>query len=458
MIWRLPRHDAGASMDGLHSVCTRSALRVRKYMRDSRTRKIGRLLRDTLISFSIALAALFVTELVLRILYPEKVLEIAKERQKLQNLAFRFHPEYLVALKPNIIKTYKRTSVNGGNVIHWETNSDSFRGPELKPHTGLRVIVYGDSNIQARFSNFDQTFPARLQDYLTSLTRRDVEVVNGGVVGSGPDQVLIRFASEIDKYKPDVVIFHVFADNDFGDIIRNRLFELDAQGELVRTRFRPTVDQELQASTSRFLVVGAAAKVVRVVTGRREAKCPKAPEAWNIPDFLKHADKEYAVYRDRKPRKYSVFADEYDFDIAAHPDSQSATTKVALLDRILMRAKTIADHRGVSIVVLIQPSTRDLTQLRSINYQQLQQYPDYRRDRLTSSVQDICSRHKIHSVNLYPVFSTSNPETLFLKADDHWSDAGQELAARETADYIYRNKLWENRRYTDQPAGSSPAD
>lgn len=173
---------------------------------------------------------LCVAELGLRILYPDKALEIAEQRQRIENVAYRFEPEYLVALKPNLSKTYKRDVANGGDVVRWTTNRTSFRGPELRSEPDMRVIVYGDSNIQARCSKLHQTFPYKLEEYLASLSRRDVEVVNGGIIGSGPDQVLIRFSSEIELYEPDIVIFHVYADNDLGDIVRNRLFELDALG------------------------------------------------------------------------------------------------------------------------------------------------------------------------------------------------------------------------------------
>lgn len=50
-------------------------------------------------------------------------------------------------------------------VTHWSTNSASFRGPEIGEKTGLRIIVYGDSNILifARFSDVENTFPRDLQ-------------------------------------------------------------------------------------------------------------------------------------------------------------------------------------------------------------------------------------------------------------------------------------------------------
>src|SRR5439155_6628510 len=69
-----------------------------------------------------------------------------------------------------------------------------------------------------------------------------IEVINAGVDGFGPDQSLLRFEQEVDVYQPDIVVFHIFADNDFGDIIRNRLFDVDPSGALVKTMHVRTID------------------------------------------------------------------------------------------------------------------------------------------------------------------------------------------------------------------------
>ena len=174
-----------------------------------------------------------------------------------------------------------------------------------------------------------------------------------------------------------------------------------------------------------------------------------APESLSIENEVSKrlalADAEYAVYKEGKP-SFSQFGDHYDLDIALRLNSDAAATKMALLDRILKKAKTIADEKNVEVAVLIQPSSRDLTQNVSMNNNDLQQYPEYRRDRLTSIVDDVCSRYQMHRVNLYPIFFNNSPRTLFFKEnDDHWNDAGQELAARQTADYIYNNILSEVR-------------
>ncbi len=117
--------------------------------------------------------------------------------------------------------------LNGGHTTRWESNSQALRGPE--PHaTDLRVVVYGDSNIMARFSPWDETFTARLETALRNeldstethkRAARQVDVVNAGVDGYGPDQSYLKMRTEMASLRPDIIVLDVFADNDFGDLV-----------------------------------------------------------------------------------------------------------------------------------------------------------------------------------------------------------------------------------------------
>jgi SGNH hydrolase-like domain, acetyltransferase AlgX len=393
-------------------------------------------LRDTLVGLGIALMVLFVVELSLRILYPEKVLQIAEDRRTINDLSFQTDPDYLIALKPGVSKMLP-SGPDNGEIIHWQTNKDGFRGPELKTATRFRVIVYGDSNVQASFSRFEKTFPHRLEEYLAE-TSTDVEVINAGIEGFGPDQNLLRIKKEIGIYHPQIVILHVFADNDFGDIIRNRLFDVDTHGSLVRTRFATGVDPELQYKLPRLLLTRAVQKVFRWIHPTPNPQVFDESNA-TIEDRLSLDKQEYMVYREGRPKAFSVFADHYDTDLALKPESDSATAKVALMAAVLAKVKAVTDNASVAFLVVIEPSSRDLTRNREPNYVDFRHYPGYRPERLSSLVDNICARNGIHRVNLYPVFLKSDPSNLYFLNDDHWNDRGQDLAARKTAEYIRAN-------------------
>jgi len=200
-----------------------------------------RFLRDSIIIFSVTAALLVAIELALRAIYPEKI----QASHLSEPAAYEFSENFLISLKPNVTKDFSRHKLNGGYVSRWWTNNNSFRGPALAKEPPFRIIVYGDSNVQARFSGIVRTFPAQTARYLRELGIPGVEVINAGVVGFGPDQSLIRLKKDAAIYNPDLIIFHIFADNDFGDIIRNRLFELDGTGNLVRTPFEASPEPML---------------------------------------------------------------------------------------------------------------------------------------------------------------------------------------------------------------------
>ena len=84
-------------------------------------------LRDSIIILGISLAALGISELVLRMVFPEKIIN---NSNMLESVAYEFNDDYLISLKPNIAKDFTRTEENGGYITRWKTNNNSFRGSE----------------------------------------------------------------------------------------------------------------------------------------------------------------------------------------------------------------------------------------------------------------------------------------------------------------------------------------
>jgi hypothetical protein len=100
--------------------------------------------------------------------------------------------------------------------------------------------------------------------------------------------------------------------------------------------------------------------------------------------------------------------------------------------------KRTAEEKGAKLLVIIQPSAIDVTPgVTRLNAVYLSRFDEYRADRLTSVIDEICNRNQIDRINLFPLFVRNNPDSLYFKIDTHWNDAGQDLAARETASYIH---------------------
>jgi hypothetical protein len=387
----------------------------------------------------------------------ELLLRATNPNVESRNFAFTFHPEYLIAMKPGLKRSVTKVTRNGEIVTHWNTNADGFRGDEIRREKqGLRIIVYGDSNVFARFSNLEDTFPYRLGKALQRFTPQPIEVINAGVDGFGPDQSLLRFEQEVGVYQPDIVVFHIFADNDFGDLIRNRLFDVDASGALVKTPHVRTVDHCLdpraqpcrprddERATLRDFVSSLrmvqAMLAVSIRLGLVDPPSEPPPEK-KIQYFLAVGRAEYAIYKQGKPRKYSHFADHYDYDVALFPASESSVVKVQLMDALLLKLSQFAQAKHVKLCVLIQPSSRDLTTHLRPNYQDFAKFAAYKNTNLTSAVEKILHARHIPGLNLFETFVKNDPETLFFEEHDHWNEAGQSLAARETALYIHDTLL-----------------
>lgn len=402
-----------------------------------------RIFRDALIILVTSFGLLVGCEIVLRIIFPEK----ARPFRKQKYLAYKFNEDYLFSLKPNLKKRFTRSAVNGGDTIFWKTNEHAFRGNSLRADSQMRIIVYGDSNIQARFSRLENTFAYKLEQYLQADRNEKIEVINAGVIGFGPDQSLIRFAKEVDIYKPNLVLFHIFADNDFGDIIRNRLVELDKYGNLIETSHTKTIDPRLKTKfadvISASLVARAASKVFGLLIPEKTRTAEEL-----IQKYILRAEEEYSVYKQSKPKAFSHLADHYDFDIALFPEAESAKTKIKLMSAVLNKAKAIANSKDVAFMVVIQPSAVDLTTNFKFSYEHLEKYPGYKRTNLTDAVENICIANNINRVNLLGLFRNNHSEDLFFKSDsNHWNDRGQDLAAKETAEYIAQ-KMLKNRQFS----------
>lgn len=393
---------------------------------------IKRHIIDAAIILSVTALLFIAVEFVLRFIYPEKVIEARS--------AYRFDSETLVSLKPGIEKIFERHEVNGGNIITWQTNSQGFRGPELQKNPDLRIMVYGDSNIQARFSEYKNTYPQKLKKYLSEpLNDTSIEVINAGLVGAGPDQSLLRFKRDAKKLNPDMVVFHVFSANDYGDLIKNRLFNLNSDGDVVLSGMPTEVDSEIlnregfKHFVSSLLIVKAAKKFIP------KEKAPElSADDW-LSELLKLNNKYYEVFKNNKPAEFSHFGDYYDLDVATRPDSESSVVKIKLMRGVLLKAYNFAKKNNIKFVVQLQPSAVDLTKNILFSYENLAKFTGYKPTNLTSFIDDFCQSRGIPCINLYDIYQANNPDKLYFKgSNNHWNDAGQDLAAKVSSLYIMK--------------------
>ena len=129
-------------------------------------------------------------------------------------IMYELHPVYLHKIRPNVNKRHILTGPNGNKTIISKYNQFGFRGEETKQDKGqtIRVMVYGDSNITAKFTEHEKTFTEQLERELES-PNRDLEVLNAGVLGYRAPNGLRQLMVQILDLDPDVITVR-FAFND----------------------------------------------------------------------------------------------------------------------------------------------------------------------------------------------------------------------------------------------------
>lgn len=113
------------------------------------------------------------------------------------------------------------------------TNSLGIRGPEPivpKPIGVYRIICLGDEHVFAETIPEYATFCAKLQEYLQSKTRLQIEVINAGVPGYCPLLSYLQVKHRLLGLQPDLIILN-FDMGDIADDYRYRRYtRLDDMG------------------------------------------------------------------------------------------------------------------------------------------------------------------------------------------------------------------------------------
>jgi hypothetical protein len=356
--------------------------------------------------------------------------------------AYQFDERLLFELRPGAVREFTHLPENGGGSIFYRVNSQGFRGDEFQEQSGhARVVVYGDSFIHAEFSELESTFPVQLEERLRGEYGGGVEVINAGVAGYGPDQILRRMESELDDLQPDLVILGLFTGNDFGDLVRNRLYQLDAQGALEEVDYRLTPYRRRQiALDSRELAI---IRLLHTVRSQLSSEVVPAfdPEAWIREALRRHLAEYHSAVIEGDVTVGEFAVDPYSADIALLPDSESARYKVELMERILEGIAAITDSKGVPILVLLIPHPMDLLDgEHASGVVDRSRFPGYGSTHLRDAARMSSESAGLSYIDLFETFRSGDPTVLYLKGgDDHWSDAGQALAADTVASQLIRD-------------------
>jgi len=153
---------------------------------------------------------LVVSELVLRLFYPQ---QLGVWHQTRDGLAIH---------RPN-----SRIKYLGHEVL---INSLGMRDREhsIKKKDGtFRILLLGDSFMEALQVPFDESFPKLLEDRLRESGSQNVEVINVAVSGWGTEDELAYLVRYGKRLEPDLVLVAMTLHNDVSDNLREQFYTLN---------------------------------------------------------------------------------------------------------------------------------------------------------------------------------------------------------------------------------------
>lgn len=365
---------------------------------------------------------------------------------------FQADDKAIFKLIPDRRSTLTRSAANGGETVTHRINSAGFRGEELKL-TGKapRVVVYGDSFIHAPYTADKETFTAVLGEQLSRSVGAEVEMVNAGVSSYGPDQISVKMGIELPSLRPDVAVVAIFAGNDYGDLMRNKMARLDADGALQKNPWRldPAVRERFELSQRESILV----RTLRTALGsfmaaaRRPVDEPtttgNSPMSdWNF--LLRQAEDEYKdfVVSGNDVVK-NTHVDYYSADVALTPTGESARYKTKLMKATLRRIHDVASKSSVPLVFVFIPHPVDVA-VRYDNWAavDLDRYPDYRGRNQTLPLEEAALSAGVPFVSLFDAYRAAGANALyFQRNDDHWNVAGQKMAAELVSKVVAQELL-----------------
>lgn len=367
---------------------------------------------------------------------------------------YRADPVLLYALLPNVSNAKPVSTSEGRRLVVSRVDSRGFRGPEIvEPKRAPRIVVYGDSFVFAEDVELPETFVVRLGAELGGSV--PPETINAGVVGYGPDQCCLRLEREIDPLAPDLVVLVLCASNDFGDLVRNKIFSVDSDGNarLNRYELEPALVEEFEEKQRSDVDCALLRAWKQWRSARRQASLAGQPV---IEWYLAQGQDEYAEYvLEGNLRVRQVWEDYYDADLAIEPERPSSVYKRRLMEAVLARFAAVCAEHEVPLACVIVPSAVDVCTTADVRVDPAR-YPGWSSARLSRTLEEILERQRVPRVDLYEPFRAAGADGLYFGRDNmHWNAAGQALAARLAAECVRANRAWPPVRVrAEKPAGA----
>jgi len=262
-------------------------------------------------------------------------------------------------------------------------NSDGFRDTRPLSSDKKLITVSGDSFPMGLVVDSDQTFPQQLEKLLGG-----VHVYNMGVQGYGPDQSLLAFKRHGLPLKPAIALFTLYPSNDFNDLLKNQLFDVDADGGL----------RELHPNLIEAIVPTFRLSMALRLIGTQHFLPPQTEE---------HLSR--VLFNDKE-------TDEI-------PDAKEYMKAQALMKAVIREFKRVSHEHSIQPTAIIIPSYREFENRGQVAARSL----------FDTEALALCRQEGLTVIDLYPAFLAWHGPSLYSDADKHLSTIGHAEAARSIA-------------------------
>jgi len=287
-----------------------------------------------------------------------------------------------------------------------KTNSLGFASPEIdlkKSNPELyRIFIVGDAFSMPEGLNYENSYPSLLEKALElNLKTKQIEVINGGVTGYGPNEELAQLKYYIDTLKPDLIINEFFI-NEFEEINLSPLERLKSIG-LISER------------TKRLKYFGPSQIMLHYRNWLRST--------------IGIIDNEYVYNKSLLPL-YEKTSEYY---------SDSVTNKI---DTYLEELKELADKKGSKLLLMYVPGQIEVSKPEDISY-----YPGHFNLADTTKfdfnishkiVKSLCEKHSINLLDTKDLLKTNPVQPVYFEGSWHWNSAGHEIIAQTLANHIIK--------------------
>jgi hypothetical protein len=303
-----------------------------------------------------------------------------------------------------------------GESIAYRTDRLGLRSRGAAIPSALRMLVLGDSFVEAANTPDDQTFTAKLERDLARRIDHPIEVYNGGLWGYSNARSVFLLDHVAPELRPSLVLLMVYLGNDLRD---NFKVSSDALAEMARI-----VDESTPGAGS--------ADPPGFAQRLRELAARSYLLTW--------------IYRSaNRWGNYYVFEVE-SFRNQPAPEVEEAIDRTREILGYLAR---LCDNRGFECVVAGIPSKAQVYRefilaeksdvsrgSAELAIEVIRDPNGYSFDNPTRAYQRVCDAVGLPYFDLLPVFRRERNQELYYKVDRHWKASAQALAAQVLAEWI----------------------